>query len=86
MPGPGACSSWSNRRTLGRQAKRESEDFAAPDDGRKFTQLYNVQHLTSNVLDPVSKVCITTIQRLFSMLKGDTEMDEEKMDELSPCS
>ena len=48
-----------------------------PDDGRKFTELYNVQHLTSNTLDPVCRVCITTIQRLFSMLKGEPELDEE---------
>jgi len=29
----------------------------------------------SNTLDPVSRVCITTIQRLFSMLKGENEFD-----------
>src|SRR5947208_13961719 len=39
-----------------------------PDDGRKFTELYNVQHLQSAQLDRVSRVCISTIQRLYSML------------------
>jgi len=71
-----------DRKTLGKQTKREFEDYTTPDDGRKFTQLYNVQHLTSNVLDPVSRVCISTIQRLYSMLKGDEDLDEEH-DEMS---
>ena len=70
-----------DRRTLGRQTRGEFAQYITPDDGRKFTELYNVQLLTSNVIDPVSKVCITTIQRLFSMLKGQ-EFDEE-LDELS---
>src|SRR5438034_2278509 len=41
-----------------------------PDDGRKFTELYNVQHLQSAQLDRVSRVCISTIQRLYSMLRS----------------
>jgi type I restriction enzyme R subunit len=66
-----------DRNNLGRQTKREFQQYVTPDDGRKFTELYNVQHLTSNTIDTVSKVCITTIQRLFSMLKGDEEIDSE---------
>ena len=41
-----------------------------PDDGRKFTELYNVQHLQTAQLDRVSRVCISTIQRLYSMLRS----------------
>ncbi|NLE89964.1 MAG: DEAD/DEAH box helicase family protein, partial [Dehalococcoidales bacterium] len=66
-----------DRSNLGRQAKTEFQQYATPDDGRKFTELYNVQHLTSNTLDPVSRVCITTIQRLYSMLRGETEYEPE---------
>src|SRR5437870_12190415 len=66
-----------DRANLGRQALKEFQQYATPDDGRKFTELYNVQHLTSNKLDPVSKVCITTIQRLYSMLRGETEFQDE---------
>ena len=65
-----------DRSNLGRQTRREFQQFITPDDRRKFTELYNIQHLTSNVIDPVSRVCITTIQRLYSMLKGETEFDE----------
>ena len=63
-----------DRSNLGRQTYKEFQQYVAPIDGRKFTELYNVQHLTSNKIDPVSKVCITTIQRLYSMLKGE-ELD-----------
>lgn len=52
------------------------------DDGRKFTELYNVQRLTKNTIDPVCRVTICTIQRLFSMLKGDEAFDES-LEELS---
>lgn len=64
-----------DRSNLGRQTLREFQQYATPDDGRKFTELYNVQHLTSNKLDPVCKVTITTIQRLYSMLRSEEEFD-----------
>src|SRR3990170_3311336 len=64
-----------DRNNLGRQAFKEFDQLVTPDDGRKFTELYNVQHLQSNVLDDVSKVHITTIQRLYSMLLGEPEFD-----------
>src|SRR5207237_2054068 len=57
-----------DRSNLGRQATAEFQQFVTPDTGRKFTELYNVQHLTSNQLDSVSRVTICTIQRLYSML------------------
>jgi type I restriction enzyme, R subunit len=60
-----------DRNNLGKQALTEFQTYVTPDDGRKFTELYNVQRLTSNVLDPVCKVCITTIQRLYSILCGE---------------
>ncbi|MCP4542994.1 MAG: DEAD/DEAH box helicase family protein, partial [Chloroflexi bacterium] len=66
-----------DRTNLGRQAYNEFNQFITPDDGRKLAELYNIQHMTSNVLDPVSKVCITTVQRLYSMLRGEAEMDPE---------
>ncbi len=71
-----------DRNNLGRQTKKEFQQYISPDDNRKFTELYNIQHLTSNTLDPVSRVCITTIQRLYSMLKGEPEFDAD-MEELS---
>ena len=70
-----------DRCSLGRQVKKEFQSYIPFDDNRSFTDLYIVQHMTTNVFDPDAKVCITTIQRLFSMLKGDQELDaslEEK--------
>jgi type I restriction enzyme R subunit len=66
-----------DRSNLGRQTRNEFQQFITPDDGRKFIELYNIQHLTSNTIDLVSRVCITTIQRLYSMLKGEPEFDPE---------
>ena len=70
-----------DRNNLGRQAFKEFDQYLTPDDGRKFTELYNVQHLQSNVLDSVSKVHITTIQRLYSMLSGEPEYDPSNEEE-----
>jgi type I restriction enzyme R subunit len=68
-----------DRANLGRQTDREFQAFRTPDDGRIFTELYNVQRLQANRIDPVAKVCIGTIQRLYSMLRGEDlaeELDE----------
>ena len=65
-----------DRSNLGRQTKREFDGFTVPDDGRKFSELYNVQLLNSGYIDPVSPVCIATIQRVYSMLRGE-ELDPE---------
>lgn len=75
-----------DRANLGRQAKTEFDQFVLPDDGRKFTSVYNVQHLASNKLDEVCRVTICTIQRLYSMLRGEElpeDLDEISTSELS---
>ena len=76
-----------DRSNLGRQALREFQGFTTPDEGRKFTELYNVQLLQSGHVDPVSRVCIATIQRVYSMLKGeelDLELEERSGFDLAP--
>jgi type I restriction enzyme R subunit len=79
-----------DRANLGRQTLKEFQAFTTPDDGRKFTELYNVQHLQSNTIDKPSRLVITTIQRLYSMLRGDPEMapelDETSAFELEPTA
>jgi type I restriction enzyme R subunit len=64
-----------DRRTLGAQALAEFQQYVTPDDKRKFTELYPVEHLTSNTFDPATRVAITTIQRLYSMLRGEPKFD-----------
>ena len=70
-----------DRANLGEQARDEFARFKTPDTGRLFTELYNVQHLTSPHIDDVCRVTICTIQRLYSILRGE-ELAEEA-DELS---
>jgi type I restriction enzyme R subunit len=70
-----------DRANLGEQARDEFARFKTPDTGRLFTELYNVQHLTSPHIDDVCRVTICTIQRLYSILRGE-ELAEDA-DELS---
>jgi len=62
-------------KNLGEQAEQEFLNFQPNDDNRKFTELYNVQRLNSSYIASDSHVCISTIQRLYSILKGE-ELDE----------
>lgn len=66
-----------DRANLGRQTLKEFQAYTTPDDGRKFTELYNVQFLQGNAIDPVNRVVVTTIQRLYSMLRGEEDFDAE---------
>ena len=64
-----------DRGNLGKQAEDEFANFEPTDDPRKFPTLYTVQRLKANSINPAAKVVITTIQRLYSMLKGEPEFD-----------
>jgi type I restriction enzyme R subunit len=66
-------------RNLGKQAHQEFMAYTPPDDGRKFTELYNVQRLASPSIDPHAQVCISTIQRMYSILSGEP-IDESAED------
>lgn len=64
-----------DRSNLGEQAEKEFQGYRAPESHRLFTELYNVQRLTSNAIMDSSKVVIATIQRVYSMLKGEPDLD-----------
>ena len=66
-----------DRNNLGKQTLNEFQQFVSPVNGYKFSEEYSVQHLKKNTIAPASKVCITTIQRLYSMLKGEEDFQEE---------
>jgi type I restriction enzyme R subunit len=57
-------------KNLGKQAEQEFQSYTPNDDKRKFTELYSVQRLSSNFIDPGAQVCISTIQRMYSILQG----------------
>jgi type I restriction enzyme R subunit len=78
-----------DRANLGEQAEKEFQSFRTPDDNRKFLELYTIQRLTSNTIGASSKVVISTIQRMYSVLKGEAELDPEAeehtdLDDTSP--
>ena len=66
-----------DRNNLGRQAKKEFENFRLKDENRLFTDVYIASHLQTNTIDKDAKVVITTIQRLYSMLRGEAEYNPE---------
>lgn len=68
-----------DRNNLGDQTLKEFQNFEPPGSGHRFTDTYIVQHLHGNKIDKDAKVVITTIQRLYSMLRGQelSEEDEE---------
>ena len=65
-----------DRNNLGKQTKKEFETFRLPDENRLFPEVYIAQHLQHNQIDKDAKIVITTIQRLYSMLRGDVDYDE----------
>jgi type I restriction enzyme, R subunit len=67
-------------KNLGEQAEQEFMAFQPNDDNRKFTELYNVQLLKSSQVATNSHVCISTIQRLYAILKGE-DLDERAEEE-----
>jgi type I restriction enzyme R subunit len=67
-------------RNLGKQAEQEFQAYKPNDDKRLFPELYTVQRLRSNFIDPSAQVCISTIQRMYSILKG-KELDESLEDD-----
>ena len=66
-------------KNLGEQAEQEFMAFQPNESNRKFTELYNVQRLTSSYIASDSQVCISTIQRMYAILKGE-ELDENAED------
>jgi type I restriction enzyme R subunit len=75
-----------DRGNLGDQTLKEFQQYASPYNNFKFTEEYIVQRLTSNTLDTTARVCICTIQRMYSMLanRGDMpeDLEERSIDDL----
>jgi type I restriction enzyme, R subunit len=65
-----------DRNNLGKQTLNEFQQFSSPSTGYKFTEEYEVQRLTGKTISPSSKICVTTIQRLYAML-ANKELDED---------
>ena len=62
-------------RGLGEQAEREFLAYRPTDDNRSFSQIYGVHRLKSSYIPEGVQICIGTIQRMYSILRGE-ELDE----------
>src|SRR5690554_393119 len=70
-------------KNLGEQAEQEFMTFVPNDDNRKFTELYTVQRLKSQYIPTDAQVYISTIQRMYSILKD--EPLDESLEEQNPA-
>ena len=75
-----------DRINLADQTMGEFQNYRAPDDGRRFTELYNVAKLSSAGMLDSTNVVISTIQRVFAFIKNGetTEDDDEGIDGYLP--
>ncbi|KAF4410962.1 type I restriction endonuclease subunit R [Streptomyces lycii] len=66
-----------DRNNLGRQALAEFRNYTTPDDGRKFSDLYGVDRLGAAGLQETSSVVVCTVQKMYSLLRGEPLTDDE---------
>jgi len=66
-------------KNLGEQAEQEFMAYMPNDDNRKFSELYGVHRLKSSFVPTDNQIYISTIQRLYAILKGE-ELDEKAED------
>ena len=68
-------------KSLGEQDEREFLAYRPNDDNRSFSELYGVRRLKSSYIPSDVQICISTIQRMYSILSG--EETDESIDEIS---
>lgn len=74
-----------DRNNLGKQAEGEFGTFRLTENGEAFSTIFTVNRLRSSSIPSDSNVVISTIQRLFSFLKGETVEDNDDDDENEPA-
>ena len=73
-----------DRNNLGKQAEGEFGTFRLTENGDAFNTIFTVNRLRSSSIPSDSNVVISTIQRLFSFLRGDTIEDNDNDDDNEP--
>jgi len=75
-----------DRNNLADQTLAEFQNYRTPGDGRRFTEIYNVDKLTSAGMLGSSNVVVSTIQRVFKALKNEevTGEDDPGLDDFVP--
>lgn len=66
-----------DRNNLAKQTMAEFENYQTPDDGRKFTELYNVNRLRRGPMPDATSVAVSTIQRVFKALRNEETGDAD---------
>ena len=66
-----------DRNNLAKQTMAEFELYQTPDDGRKFTELYNVNRIRRGPMPDATSVAISTIQRVFKALRNEDVADAD---------
>lgn len=74
-----------DRNNLGKQAEGEFGTFRLTENGDAFNTIFTVNRLRSLSIPSDSNVIISTIQRLFSFLKGDTIDDDDEDEDNEPA-
>ncbi|MGH3496993.1 MAG: DEAD/DEAH box helicase family protein [Nocardioidaceae bacterium] len=71
-----------DRNNLAKQTMAEFENYRTPDDGRRFTELYNVNRLNRGPMPESTALAISTIQRVFKALRNEEvgESDDPQLD------
>lgn len=70
---------------LGEQAETEYKNYTPYDSNAKLSELYDIRRITTSNIPQTTQICISTIQRLYSMLKGEIstfpdDADEDEVD------
>ncbi|HET7475338.1 MAG TPA: DEAD/DEAH box helicase family protein [Dermatophilaceae bacterium] len=75
-----------DRNNLADQTLGEFQNYRAPDDGRRFTEVYAVDKLTSAGMLGSSQVVVSTIQRVYQGLSGEqvSNVDDPNLDDFVP--
>lgn len=75
-----------DRNNLADQTLAEFQNYRTPDDGRRFTEIYNVDKLSSAGMLGSSNVVISTIQRVFKALRDEEvpDADDPNLDDFVP--
>lgn len=71
-----------DRNNLAKQTMAEFENYRTPDDGRRFTELYNVNRLNRGPMPESTALAISTIQRVFKALRNEEvgESDDPELE------
>ena len=66
-------------KSLGEQAEREFLAYIPNDENRSFSELYGVRRLKNSYIPNDIQICISTIQRMYSILKVKNWMNQQRM-------